>query len=92
LDTLLPCTESHDNIKVTVTVVRPQEILCVSYAFNAAENCDVLKNGFKKNFKLLRPSVRVATVKSYDIMKVKNALKYKLDHGVRYLQSYFSNY
>lgn len=88
-DTLLPCTEIHNNIKVTFTIVKPQGVLYVRSAINAVENCEILKNGLEKHVKF---SVLVATMKSYDIMKVKNTLTYKLDHGLHYLQSYFSYY
>jgi hypothetical protein len=90
---LLPRTESHNNIKVTLTVVKPQEVLCVRSLLNAVENCEILKKKvLEKHIKFLRPLVRVATVKSCDIMKVKNALTYKLDRGVHYMKSYFSYY
>jgi hypothetical protein len=36
-------------MKVTFTVVKPQEILCVRFILNAVENCEIFKKMGQKN-------------------------------------------
>ena len=44
LGTLSLCTESQNNKEATLTVIKPEDVLCVRSALNAVEYCEMLGN------------------------------------------------